>query len=51
MEPIINKTKPKFLQVDKGTEFYNKTFQDMLKSHMWLFLVLIPIKGINSRKI
>ena len=33
MEPIINKTKPKFLQVDKGTEFYNKTFQDMLKSH------------------
>jgi hypothetical protein len=32
-EPIISQTKPKLLQVDKGTEFYNKTFQDMLEKH------------------
>jgi hypothetical protein len=32
-EPIIDQVKPKLLQVDKGTEFYNKTFQDMLEKH------------------
>ena len=32
-EPIINQVKPKLLQVDKGTEFYNKAFQDMLEKH------------------
>ena len=29
-EPIIEKIKPKLLQVDKGTEFYNTYFQEML---------------------
>jgi len=32
-EPIISKIKPKLLQVDKGTEFYNKTFEDMLTKY------------------
>jgi len=32
-EPIINETKPKLLQVDKGTEFYNKTFKEMLSKY------------------
>ena len=32
-EPILDRAKPKLLQVDKGTEFYNKTFQEMLEKH------------------
>jgi hypothetical protein len=32
-EPIIKQIKPKLLQVDKGTEFYNKTFEDMLTKY------------------
>ena len=29
-QPILEKIKPKLLQVDKGTEFYNKYFEEML---------------------
>jgi hypothetical protein len=32
-EPIIELTKCKLIQVDKGTEFYNKTFQEVLDRH------------------
>lgn len=32
-EPIIKNINIKFLQVDKGTEFYNKTFEEMLKKY------------------
>jgi hypothetical protein len=32
-EPILDRAKPKLLQVDKGTEFYNKTFQEILEKH------------------
>ena len=32
-QPILEKIKPKSLQVDKGTEFYNKYFEDMFASY------------------
>ena len=32
-ESIIETVRPKLLQVDKGTEFYNKTFQEMLDKY------------------
>ena len=32
-QPILEKIKPKLLQVDKGTEFYNTYFEDMLASY------------------
>ena len=33
-QPILEKIKPKLLQVDKGTEFYNKFFENMLASYI-----------------
>ena len=43
-EPILSTIKPKLLQVDKGTEFYNKIFESMLeKYNMKMF-------SINSDK-
>ena len=32
-EPILENIKPKLLQVDKGTEFYNKTFEEMINKY------------------
>ena len=32
-EPILSTIKPKLLQVDKGTEFYNKNFEAMLEKY------------------
>ena len=43
---IFRESTPMYLQVDQGTEFYNATFKQYLKSkHVHLFSVFSPVKA------